>query len=67
MKKLLLSVLFAATAFTAFSMDAVVVSAKGKAEVQNGESWVALKNGDTLNQGSVIQTGFKSEVVLKIK
>ena len=67
MKKLLLSVLFAATAFTAFSMDAVVVSAKGKAEVQNGESWVALKNGDTLNQGSVIQTGFKSEVVLNIK
>ena len=50
-----------------FALQATVVSTKGKAEVQNGSSWVALNNGDTLDQGSVIQTGFKSEVVLKIK
>lgn len=67
MKKLFLSLLFCVTAFSAFSMQATVVSAKGKAEVQNGDSWVALKAGDSLNQGAVIQTGFKSEVVLKIK
>ena len=59
--------MFAAIAFSSFAMEAVVVSAKGKAEVQNGDTWLALKTGDTLNQGSVIQTGFKSELVLKIK
>ena len=67
MKKLILSVLFGLMAFGAFAMQATVVSTKGKAEVQNGDTWVALKTGDTLDQGSVIQTGFKSEVVLKIK
>lgn len=70
MKKLILSAafVFATFASSAFAMDATVVSAKGKAEFQNGgNSWVALKAGDTLSQGSVIQTGFKSEVVLKIK
>ncbi|MBQ8013634.1 MAG: FecR domain-containing protein [Treponema sp.] len=67
MKKLILSLIFTAFAFSAFAMQATVVSAKGKAEVQNGSMWVALKPGDTLNQGSVIQTGFKSELVIKIK
>ncbi|MBQ9205370.1 MAG: FecR domain-containing protein [Treponema sp.] len=67
MKKLILSFVFGLLAFSSFAMQATVVSTKGKAEVQNGSSWVALKNGDTLDQGSVIQTGFKSEVVLKIK
>lgn len=50
-----------------FAMQAEVISAKGKAEVQSGSSWTALKAGDKLSQGAVIQTGFKSEVVLKIK
>ena len=67
MKKFILSLLIGAFAFSSFAMQATVVSTKGKAEVQNGSSWIALKNGDTLDQGSVIQTGFKSEVVLKIK
>lgn len=67
MKKLILTLLVSAAAFTSFAMQATVVSAKGKAEVQNGTNWIALKEGDSLSQGSVIQTGFKSEVVLKIK
>ena len=67
MKKLVLSLIFTAVAFTSFAMQAQVVSTKGKAEVQNGGTWVALKPGDSLDQGSVIQTGFKSEVILKIK
>lgn len=67
MKKFILSVIFSVVAFSSFAMQATVVSTKGKAEVQNGGSWVALKSGDTLNQGSVIQTGFKSQLVLKIK
>ena len=67
MKKLILSLLFTTFAFSSFAMQATVVSATGKSEVQNGSSWVTLKAGDTLDQGAVIQTGFKSEVVLKIK
>jgi len=67
MKKLILSVILSALAFSSFAMQATVVSTKGKAEVQTGGSWIALKAGDTLDQGSVIQTGFKSEIILKIK
>lgn len=67
MKKLILSAILSALAFSSFAMQATVVSTKGKAEVQTGGSWIALKAGDTLDQGSVIQTGFKSEIILKIK
>ena len=67
MKKLIISVILSALAFSSFAMQATVVSTKGKAEVQTGGSWIALKAGDTLDQGSVIQTGFKSEIILKIK
>ena len=57
-----LCVLAAASAF-----DATVVSAKGKAEVLKGGTWTALAAGNTVSKGDVIQTGFKSEVVLKLK
>ena len=67
MKKLILSIIFSAFSFSLFAMQARVISTKGKAEVQNGSIWVSLKEGDSLEQGAVIQTGFKSEVVLKIK
>ncbi|MBR1723306.1 MAG: FecR domain-containing protein [Treponema sp.] len=67
MKKILVLLAASLLAHSAFSMQATVVSAKGKAEVENGGSWIALKEGDQLEQGAVIQTGFKSEVVLKIK
>lgn len=67
MKKSILSLIFIALASSLFAFQAQVVSTSGKAEVQNGSSWVALKEGDMLNSGSVIQTGFKSELVLKIK
>jgi len=67
MKKLLISIILTAAAFSSFAMEAEVISTTGKAESQVGGNWVALKNGDILSQGSVIQTGFKSEIVLKIK
>lgn len=68
MKKLMaiLSIAVIAT-LTATSMEATVVSAKGKAEVQKGNSWATLSVGNSLKKGDVIQTGFKSEVILKIK
>ncbi len=45
---------------------AVVNSVVGKVEVQVNDSWIQLKNGDTLTSGSVISTGFKSSAVLYI-
>ncbi|WP_149553882.1 FecR family protein [Treponema pectinovorum] len=67
--KKLTAILFVTTIaiFTATSMEATVVSSKGKAEVQKGNSWAKLSVGNSLKKGDVIQTGFKSEVILKIK
>ena len=48
-------------------MQATVVSAKGKSEVQRAGQWVAIAEVSKLNRGDVIQTGFKSELILKIK
>lgn len=55
--------------FSSFAepMQATVVSSKGKSEVQRAGQWVALSEGSKLNKGDVIQTGFKSELILKIK
>ena len=71
MKKLILALVLSAFAFSSFAaqqtMQATVISTKGKAEMQSGGTWVALKPGDNIDQGTEIQTGFKSELVLKIK
>lgn len=45
--------------------SAAVVSLKGKVEVNRNGSWVALAENDTVAQGEVISTGFKSEAVLQ--
>ncbi|MBE6350035.1 MAG: hypothetical protein E7062_04720 [Spirochaetaceae bacterium] len=49
-----------------FSLDVLVVSTIGKAEVQREGFWFPLKQGERLHKGQMISTGFKSEVVLKI-
>lgn len=68
MKKMMFAALFTAATLSALSaFEATVVSAKGKVEVQNGEAWKALAVGNTLKKGDVVQTGFKSELVLQIK
>lgn len=61
--------LFICAAFSvaAEPMTATVVSAKGKTEIQKGVEWIPLKVGGTVSKGAVIQTGFKSELILKIK
>lgn len=45
--------------------DAVVTYVKGKVEVQKGDSWVALKVGDTIKQSDTVSTGFQSEAKIK--
>ena len=69
-KKLIASLVMAAAAITAASassMQATVLSTKGKTEVMKGNSWTPLKIGSIIEKGDVIQTGFKSELILKIK
>ena len=70
MKKII-SFVFAAfvTASLLFAgeFSAEVVSVSGKAEVLVGSAWKSLATGDSLKSGDMIQTGFKSSVVLKVK
>ena len=68
MKKLIvtalcsIALLSAATAF-----EAKVSATKGKTEIQQNGVWKTLAPGDVLNKGAVIQTGFKSELILQMK
>jgi hypothetical protein len=48
-----------------FADSATVVSLKGKVEVNRNGSWIALAENDTVAQGEIISTGFKSEAVLQ--
>ena len=68
MKKALVSAVAALmVAWSASAFEATVVSTKGKVEVLKGSDWQALAEGATISKGDVIQTGFKSELVLKVK
>lgn len=68
MKKLFLTVCLAAAVISASAaFEATVTSAKGKVEIQRGTEWKALAVGAGINKGDVIQTGFKSELILKVK
>lgn len=69
-KKIIASLVMAAAAITSASasnMQATVLSTKGKTEVMKGTTWTPLKIGSIIEKGDVIQTGFKSELILKIK
>ena len=46
---------------------AEVVSVTGKVDCMKGSQWTPVKTGDFLLRGDVIQTGFRSELVLKIE
>ncbi len=68
MKKTLITLLLATALVSAVSaFEAEVLSATGKVEVQKNGTWVALSKGNKLSKGDVIQTGFRSELELKIK
>ncbi len=61
-------VAFASVSFLfAADFSAQVVSVSGKAEVFAGSGWKAISAGDSLKSGDMIQTGFKSSVVIKAK
>jgi hypothetical protein len=66
-KSIIAIVLATMTVVSASALEATVLSTKGKVEVQKGNDWVAVKEGDTIQKGAIISTGFKSEAVLKVK
>lgn len=52
---------------TVFALDGTVVSVTGKVEMQtSGNEWVQLKKGDTVPQGAIISSGFKSQADIKL-
>ena len=58
--------LFSIFSMTVFAnQQASVVSVQGKVEVQRNGSWVPLKEGDLVSEGELLNTGFKSEAVIK--
>ena len=68
MKKIALVSLMILCAVCLFALDGTVISVTGKVEMQatpNGE-WVILKAGDTVPEGAVISTAFKSSASLKL-
>ena len=50
-----------------FSLEAKVVSVKGKVEIQEAGMWVPVEKGDIIEKGTVISTGFNSELVVDVK
>ena len=51
-----------------FAFDAEVTSLEGKAQVStNGTTWSPLAVGNRISEGATIQTGFKSQLKLKVK
>ena len=66
MKKTCLLVFLALLIIPAFTLDAVVVSVLGKAEMQTAKGWQPMKEGSKLTAGTLVSTGFKSQAVLSI-
>ncbi|MBN2040348.1 MAG: FecR domain-containing protein [Spirochaetes bacterium] len=70
MKKINLFIFLFTLCFMISSVSAfakiTVTSVKGQAKYKTGRSWVALKSGITLQKGTKISTGIRSEVILNI-
>lgn len=70
MKKIIafvLSLFCSVSVLLAKDFAAQVSAFSGKAEVLSGGNWKPLAVGDTLKNGDMVQTGFKSSLTLKIK
>lgn len=61
----ILAMLMGTSAFAA-EFSAKVVSAEGKVERLENNTWVPIKVGDVIKKGTVVQTGFKSTMVLAV-
>ncbi|UTC77718.1 FecR domain-containing protein [Treponema sp. OMZ 799] len=66
MKKIFIVISLLCLTFSLMAMDGEVVAVKGKAEIKKGGKWIPAKTGNKIESGSMISTGFKSELTLKI-
>lgn len=66
MKKIFLILSLMISFSAIYALDATVTAVTGKAERLVGDNWVALEVGNKLAKGDIVQTGFKSELVLQI-
>ena len=49
-----------------FALSGEVISVSGKVEIESPSGWVALKEGDIVESGYVISTGFRSQAAIKV-
>ncbi|NLK47137.1 MAG: FecR domain-containing protein [Treponema sp.] len=68
MKKIFIVFFMLLFVLSAFALEGTVISTTGKVEMQvkpDGE-WIAVKAGDTVPEGAVISTAFKSSASIKL-
>jgi hypothetical protein len=65
-KLIIISALAAVLVSPLCAIEAKITSLSGKVEIGSGEKWAAAKEGDVLQPGDSISTGFKSEAVLSM-
>ncbi|UTC67782.1 MULTISPECIES: FecR domain-containing protein [unclassified Treponema] len=67
MKKIFFVIgLFCFISSSLLALDGKVIAVKGKAEIKQGGRWVPAAAGNIITSGSMISTGFKSELTLQI-
>jgi len=66
MKKAFILACILATTFALYAASGEVLSMRGKVEVQKSGQWRPAQKGDVLDSGTLISTGFKSELTLKV-
>ena len=62
MKKLVVVFAFLAVGFCVYATSGEVLAIKGKVEIQKGGQWTVAQKGDMLDSGTLVSTGFKSEL-----
>ncbi len=66
MKRLFFYLTFLILTTSLFAASGKVLAVKGKVELQKSGNWRPAQNGDTLDSGTLISTGFKSELTIKV-
>lgn len=67
-KKIICFVFSFIFSFSLFAIDARVTSLNGKCQIQEkgSSNWVELNKGDIIKEGSIISTGFNSNLVINL-
>ena len=66
MKRVFLLCVFLIVCTLSYAASGEIIAIKGKVEVQKMGQWKPARQGEALDSGTLISTGFKSELVLKV-